>query len=100
MPQLLVNSNPVISEEGLSSLDSILADLPPRVPRDEAARLVTRNFFKISRRTLERWPVRWQRLNNKAHVDTRELFACAAAQLAASPRTMGGRCRSTEQNAA
>jgi hypothetical protein len=77
--------------------DNLLASLPARVPRDEAARLVTRYFFKVSPRSLERWPLRWRHLNGRAHVDTAELFAYAAKIVAAAPPIMGGRQRAADK---
>jgi hypothetical protein len=77
----------------------LLSTLPVRVPRDEAARLVTRYYFKVSRRSMERWPVRWWRLNGYAHVETAELFAEAEARVAATTPVMGGN-GSTSQHAA
>jgi len=71
---------------GLPDLD----ELPVRVPRDVAAQLLTRYFFETSPRTLERWPLRWRRLNGRAHCETRELFALAEAMLSAAPVIAGG----------
>ena len=50
-----------------------LGTLPVRVPRDVAAALLSQYFFKISPRTLERWPLAWRRLNGKAHCETKDL---------------------------
>lgn len=68
-----------------------LSELPVRVPRDVAANLLTRHRFKISPRSLERAPLRWQRLNGKAHCLTADLFAWADEVVCASPPVMGGR---------
>ena len=79
---------------GASSVGSAaadLADLPVRVTREDAARLLTKYFFKTSPRTLERWPVTWRRVNGRAHVETTELFAVAEAMLAEAPSITGGR---------
>lgn len=76
-----------------------LSDLPVRVDRDTGAKLLTKYFFTISPRTLERWPLSWRRLNGKAHVDTVELFGVAEAMLADAPVTKGGQ-RSDHQQAA
>ena len=64
--------------------DDLIASLPTRVPRAEAAALVTRYFFRVSPRTLERWPVAWRRLNGRAHADVIDLFAVAAAMVGKS----------------
>ena len=67
-----------------------LSELPVRVPRDEAAKLLTRYYFETSPRTLERWALPWRLLNGKAHVETKTLFAEAERRLAAAPVVMGG----------
>jgi hypothetical protein len=65
---------------------SDLDKLPVRVPRNVAAELVTRYYFKTSPRTLERWPLTWRKLNGRAHCYTHDLLAIAEAMLAgASP---------------
>jgi hypothetical protein len=74
------------------------SDLPVRVPRDQAAELVTRHFFKISRRTLERWPLTWRRINGRAHCEVSELLDVAGRMLAAAPPVMSGR-RTDQPNA-
>jgi hypothetical protein len=71
--------------------DTALDDLPKRAPREELARLVTRYYFQISPRTLERWPIRWLHLNGRAHGEVAEVFALAEAKLAEAPPVMGGR---------
>jgi hypothetical protein len=75
----------IASEDGAQA-----SHLPVRVPRDVAAKLVTLNFFEISPRTLERWPLSWCLLNGRAHCETEELFAEAASRLAAAAAVMGG----------
>ena len=65
---------------------ALLADLPPRVTRSVAAELVTRYFFHVSKRTLERWPLHWRVLGGKAHCETDELFDVAAKALADAPQ--------------
>lgn len=87
-----------IEKQALKGNTGIASELPVRVPRDRAAQLVTHRYFKVSARTLERVPLRWQRLNGKAHCLTLELFAWAEAVLAASPAVMaGGKCSSHQQ---
>jgi hypothetical protein len=68
-----------------------LGELPVRVPRDAAAKLVSQYFFQVSPRSMERWPMRWRRLNGRSHCETSELFAIAGAMLAAAPPVMGGK---------
>lgn len=67
-----------------------LATLPVRVPRDIAADLLSKYFFQISPRSLERWPLIWRRLNGKAHCETIALFAMAGSMVAAAPPVIGG----------
>jgi hypothetical protein len=75
-----------------------LLQLPVRVERATGAELVTRYFFKVSPRSLERWPVTWQYLNGKAHCETRELFHVAESMVAAAPILRG--CRRLREPAA
>jgi hypothetical protein len=65
-------------------------DAPVRVTRAAAAELLSKHFFQVSPRTLERWPVAWRRLNGKAHVDTKELFEVAEQMLTAATPLAGG----------
>lgn len=77
-----------------------LTELPVRLSRDTAAKLLSRYFFEVSPRTLERWPVAWRQLNGRAHAETAELFAHAESVLTAAPVIMGGRRAQQGQQAA
>jgi len=77
-----------------------LSELPVRVPREDAAALLTRYFFRTSPRTLERAPLVWQLLNGKAHCRTADLFAWAETVVAEAPPVMGGRRPANERHAA
>jgi hypothetical protein len=68
----------------------LLADLPVNVDRKVGAAVVTHNFFKISPRSLERWPLPWRRVNGRANTPTVELVREAHARLTAAPEIMGG----------
>ncbi len=68
-----------------------LADLPVRVPRAQAAELLTKYYFRTSGRSLERWPIGWRLLNGRAHCEVAELFALAEAILANTPSLKGGK---------
>ena len=57
-------------------------DLPARLDRRTAAKVITRYFFPISHRTLETWPVRWRLVNGKALAETAEILAFAERKLA------------------
>jgi hypothetical protein len=72
------------------TIAKLLATLPTRVPRDDAASLVTRHFFRVSSRTLERWPVAATLVNGRAHIETGELFRVAQKMLDGAPRVRGG----------
>ena len=74
-----------------STTAKLLATLPARVSRDDAASLVTRYFFRVSSRTLERWPVVVIVVNGRAHVETGELFQVAQGMLDRAARVRGGR---------
>jgi hypothetical protein len=65
-------------------------ELPVRVDRGTAAKLLTRFYFRVSPRSLERWPLVWRHLNGRAHCETAQLFAIAEAKLAEAPPVMGG----------
>jgi len=68
-----------------------LTQYPPRVDRRKGAALVSENFFPLSARTLEAAPLTWRRVNGRALVETSELFAWAAAKVAAALPIRGGR---------
>ena len=72
-------------------VETLLANLPTRVPRDAAAALVTRHFFRVSKRSLERWPVSVRLLNGRAHVETAELFEVAQKIFDQAPPIRSGR---------
>lgn len=65
--------------------------LPKRVDRKRGAALVTYLHFPISPRTLERWPLRWRRVNGRALVETRDLLAEAQRRVDLAPTICGGK---------
>ncbi|RVT97660.1 hypothetical protein EOD42_07535 [Rhodovarius crocodyli] len=65
--------------------------IPPRVDRRAGAALLTQYMFPISKRTLEAWPLTWRRVNGKAVVETKELFALAQQKLDAAPAIRNGK---------
>lgn len=77
------------------SMRELLETLPPRVPRKQAAELVTQNFFYVEHRSMERWPISWRRLGGKSHCETLELFATAQRMVDSAPI-----CRSRNPNLA
>jgi hypothetical protein len=66
-----------------------LTDLPVRLPRDELAKLISKYFFQVSPRSMERWPLAWRRVNGRAHGETADAFAVANSMLEAAPVLMG-----------
>ena len=77
-----------------------LSDLPVRVPRDVAAKLVSQYFFQVSPRSMERWNLAWRRVNGRAHCETADAFAVAKSMLDAAPPVMGGRRPVAEEKSA
>jgi hypothetical protein len=67
-----------------------LSELPVRVDREMGAKLLTQFFFRVSPRSLERWPVAWRLLNGRSHADTAELFTHAASMVDEAPLIMSG----------
>ena len=71
--------------------EDILARYPKRMWRKPLAKAITDEFFPVSQRSLEVWPLRWQRVNGKAVTDTREAFTVAQGKLDAAPAMRAGR---------
>ena len=72
-----------------------LKKYPRRVDRRTAAKIVTDEFFPVSHRTIEAWPLPTQRVNGKATLAVADLCALAEAKLQAAPVLMGGRKAAT-----
>jgi hypothetical protein len=77
-----------------------LSNLPVRVDRETAAKLLTKYYFRVSPRSLERWTLVWRFVNGRAHCETAALFAIAESMLAAAPAVMGGRAAPIQQQIA
>jgi hypothetical protein len=77
----------VVMSEGLGA---VAGRLPVRVGRRVAAEIVTNNFFPVSYRTLERWPLNWRRINGRAVANTDELLAEAQRRVDEAPVIRGG----------
>jgi len=77
-----------------------LAAYPVRMDRNGLAAFVTKEFFQVSPRSLERWPLAWRHVNGKAHADTAEAAAVAQAMLDAAPPIRGGKRAADLQSAA
>ena len=52
------------------------------------ARLVTELFFRVSPRTIEKWPLAIRLINGRRHVKTSDLFARAEALIVNAPPVM------------
>jgi hypothetical protein len=76
-----------------------LNELPIRVDRETAAKLLTRYYFRVSPRSLERWALAWRLVNGRAHCETAALFAIAESMLACAPPVMGGMATTQQQRA-
>lgn len=66
-------------------LAELLAQYPPRLTREQAAKAISRHFFPIKKRTLERWPLPVTILNGKACLSAAEVFAEAQRRVDAAP---------------
>ena len=63
-----------------------LEALPVRMDRRAAAAFITRHYFPVARRSLERWPLEEVYVNGRVMVRTSQLIAEAERRLAqASP---------------
>ena len=76
----------MVTAEGLGG---IVGRFPVRVGRRVAAEIVTNNFFPVSHRTLERWPLKWRRVNGRALVATSDLLAEAQRRVDEAPEIRG-----------
>ena len=77
-----------------------LAAYPVRMDRNGLAAFITKEFFQVSPRSLERWPLTWRHVNGKAHAETAEAAAVAEAKLTAAPPIRGGKRAADLQSAA
>ena len=77
------------------------ADAPtPRwLPRKEAAAFISANYFKVSPRTLERWPVGRKFVGGRAHLDMVAMIDHARQMLDAAPVVMQRSSRSPSAGA-
>lgn len=73
-------------------------ELPAYVDRPYGAELITKFYFPISPRTLERWPLETRRVNGRVVVSTRALLAEADQRFNAAPVIKSG-ARAAERGA-
>jgi hypothetical protein len=64
------------------------SDLPRFSTLKTGAQLVTRLYFPVSPRTIEKWPVAFQIINGRRSVKTAELIAHAESMIADAPPVM------------
>ena len=83
------------TNEQSDNIEPIKNRHPVRVDRKVGARIVTQECFPISPRTLERWPLKWRRINGRALVDTKELLAEAQRRVDEAYVIKGGRIETT-----
>lgn len=58
------------------------SNLPVRMNRRMAADIISRLYFPVQPRTLEKWSIKWTIVNGQALAETKEILAFAAAKLA------------------
>lgn len=68
-----------------------LVAYPVRMDRRGLAAFITKEFFPVSPRSLEKWPLTWQHVNNKAIGRTAEAAAVAKAKLDEATPIRGGK---------
>lgn len=72
---------------------------PPSLPPDQllnrraAAELATKEFFPVSVRTIERWPLAWQRRNGRVYCRAEDLREFLKRRLEEAPWLQGGRSK-------
>ena len=64
------------------------ANDPRFVDLKTGARIITERFFRVSPRTIEKWPVAFRIINRRRHAETVDLIARAEAMIAAAPLIM------------
>lgn len=75
----------------MSEIFSAISEaLPVRLDRRAGAAMICRHFFPVSARTLERWPIAWQRINGRALALTSELLAEAQRRVDEAAVVRGG----------
>jgi hypothetical protein len=67
-----------------------LAQLPVNANRRQLAEIITRYFFKVSPRSLERWPLSWRNVNGQAICRTADALEEARRRLEAAPVIRSG----------
>jgi hypothetical protein len=63
---------------------------PMLVDLKDAAALVTQRYFRISNRTVERWPLQVKIVNHRRHYRTADVIAYAEAMIKEAPAVATG----------
>ena len=80
-------------------LMDVAALAPVFVDRKVGATLLTRNAIPVSHRSLEAWPLPWQRANGRALTPSIAMLALAHEKMVRAPVVMGGRQTATTPDA-
>jgi hypothetical protein len=83
-------------QRALARIDVDRNALPVRCDRHTGAAIVSKLFFPVSERTLERWPIGTVTVNGKAIMLTADLLAHAEAKIAGAAKIRGGRAAVAE----
>ena len=67
-----------------------LTKLPVNCNRRQLAEIITQHFFKVSPRSLERWPLQWRHVNGQAVCSTADGVEEARKRLQAAPVIRSG----------
>lgn len=86
---------PDLREYLTAELVALLATLPRRVDDKAGAEIITRHLYRVSHRTLERYPVPARTIGGRRHRDTAWLIAEAARRVAEAPAVMPAQARTT-----
>jgi hypothetical protein len=70
-----------------------LAELPVNGNRRQLAEIITRYFFKVSARSLERWPLSWRHVNGQAICQTVDALEEARKRLEQAPVIRAGKAK-------
>jgi len=67
-----------------------LSELPVNSNRHQLAAIITQYFFKVSARSLERWPLSWRHVNGRSICRTADALEEARRRLEAAPVIRSG----------
>ena len=71
-------------------LQDVLDVLPKHSDKRDGAEVISKHLFKVSHRTLERWPLEWRHVNGKAVTPTAELLLEAWRRFSTGPVVKSG----------